>query len=223
METNLFQYNLHLKKGMRLKMKILKRNQLIILVVSLMLVTAGYLNFTSTNYDENNVGTIAELGDATLVSSNKIDSENKVENIVENVSNEMVENKENAIVENDDTIQTNQEDTYFTTSKLDRENIYSQMLETYQEIYNNTNSSSEQKNEAIKEITKINERRNAIMIAENLVIAKGFEDIVIFANENSVSVIIKAQSLEPEQIAQIQNIVSRELEVGAEIINISTK
>lgn len=216
MEINLFQYNLRLKKGMRLKMKILKRNQLIILVVSLMLVTAGYLNFTSTNYDENNVGTIAELGDATLVSSNKIDSENNVENIVENVSNEIVENKENAIVENDDTIQTNQEDTYFTTSKLDRENIYSQMLETYQEIYNNTNSSSEQKNEAIKEIAKINERRNAIMIAENLVIAKGFEDIVIFANENSVSVIIKAESLEPEQIAQIQNIVSRELEVGAE-------
>lgn len=223
MEINLFQYNLHLKKGMRLKMKILKRNQLIILVVSLMLVTAGYLNFTSTNYDENNVGTIAELGDATLVSSNKIDSENNVENIVENVSNEIVENKENAIVENDDTIQTNQEDTYFTTSKLDRENIYSQMLETYQEIYNNTNSSSEQKNEAIKEIARINETRNAIMIAENLVIAKGFEDIVIFANENSVSVIIKAESLEPEQIAQIQNIVSRELEVGAEIINISTK
>ncbi len=33
-------------------MKILKRNQLIILVISLMLVTAGYLNFTNTNYKE---------------------------------------------------------------------------------------------------------------------------------------------------------------------------
>ena len=61
------------------------------------------------------------------------------------------------------------------------------------------------------------------MIAENLVKAKGFEDIVIFSNSNSVSVIIKAEKLEPEQIAQIQNIVSRELEVSAEQINISTK
>lgn len=204
-------------------MKILKKNQLIILVISLMLVTAGYLNFTSTNYNESNVSTIAELGDATLVNSNNIESENKVENTVETINNETIENESNNIVPNEETIETNQEDTYFTTSKLDRENIYSQMLETYQEIYNNTNSTTEQKSEAIKEIAKINETRNAIMIAENLVIAKGFEDIVIFANENSVSIIIKAEKLEPEQIAQIQNIVSRELEVGAEIINISTK
>ena len=97
------------------------------------------------------------------------------------------------------------------------------MLETYQEIYNNTNSTSEQKNKAIEEISRINENRNAVMIAENLVKAKGFEDIVIFSNSNSVSVIIKAEKLEPEQIAQIQNIVSRELEVSAEQINISTK
>ena len=115
------------------------------------------------------------------------------------------------------------EDTYFTNSKLERENIYSQTLETYQEIYNNTNSSSEQKSLAIEEISKINKQRNAIMIAENLCIAKGFEDIVIFANASNVSVIVKAEKLEPEQIAQIQNIVSRELEVGAENINISTK
>ena len=216
-------------------MKILKRNQLVILVISLMLVTAGYLNFTSTNNNEANKDIVAELGDATLVSSNNIEKEE--ENIVENKEEdyEKEEEKEEEDIATQETdnineqeegekiVETVQEDTYFTTSKLERENIYSQMLETYQEIYNNTNSSSEQKEVAIQEIAKINKTRNAIMIAENLVIAKGFEDIVIFANSNSVSVIIKAEKLEPEQIAQIQNIVSRELEVGAEIINISTK
>ncbi len=198
-------------------MKILKRNQLIILVISLMLVTAGYLNFTSGNYNNTNQ-IVAELGDATLVSSNE------VENIVENTitENDIVENNpEDVNIE--ETVETIEEDTYFTTSKFERENLYSQMLETYQEIYNNTNSTSEQKNTAINEIAKINKEKNAIMIAENLVLAKGFEDIVIFANDNSVSIIIKAEKLEPEQIAQIQNIVSRELEVGAELINISTK
>ena len=97
------------------------------------------------------------------------------------------------------------------------------MLETYQEIYNNSNSSQEQKEAAMAEITKINEKRNSIMIAENLVVAKGFENVVIFLNENSVSVIVAGENLTQEQIAQIQNIVSRELEVGAEQINISTK
>ena len=41
------------------KMKVLKRDQLIILVISLMLVTAGYLNFTNTNKVEKDV--VAEL------------------------------------------------------------------------------------------------------------------------------------------------------------------
>lgn len=203
-------------------MKILKRNQLIILVISLMLVTAGYLNFTSTNAQDNTKETVAELGDATLVNSNKIENENVVENSVEQeVPKE--EKKEEEEVKPTNAETTSKEDTYFTTSKLERENIYSQMLETYQEIYNNANSTQEQKEKAIGEIAKINERRNAIMIAENLILAKGIENVVIFANENSVSVIAKAETLEPEKIAQIQNIVSRELEVGAEIISISTK
>lgn len=202
-------------------MKILKRNQLIVLVIALMLVTAGYLNFTNTNYiEENNTPVVAELGDATLVNSNAIIEEKITEeSIVENKEEPITEN----VTETIETVKDIEEDTYFITSKLERENIYSQMLETYQEIYNNVNATSEQKEEAITEIANINKTRNAIMIAENLVIAKGFENIVIFANSNSVSVIIKAEKLEPEQIAQIQNIVSRELEVGAETINISTK
>lgn len=204
-------------------MKILKRNQLIILVISLMLVTAGYLNFTSTNAQDNTKETVAELGDATLVNSNKVENENVVENSVEQEISKEVKQEKEEVVKPTNAETTPKEDTYFTTSKLERENIYSQMLETYQEIYNNANSTQEQKEKAIEEIAKINERRNAIMIAENLILAKGIENVVIFANENSVSVIAKAETLEPEKIAQIQNIVSRELEVGAEIISISTK
>lgn len=212
-------------------MKILKRNQLIVLVISLMLVTAGYLNFTSTNQSQNNSApNLASLGEATLVSSNTVEIENKEQNQVpestDNKTDETVSEEPEISQETStktDTVKTVEEDTYFTTSKLERENMYSQMLETYQEIYNNTNSTPEQKNTAMQEIAKVNETKNAIMIAENLVKAKGFKDIVIFENSNSTSVIIKADKLEPEQIAQIQNIISRELEVGAEQISISTK
>ena len=206
-------------------MKILKRNQLIILIISLMLVTAGYLNFTSTN--EKTTDVVASLGDATLVNSNA--TQETEEEIITHTELETDENnistaeKTTKDTDKTETVETVQEDTYFTTSKLERENMYSQILETYQEIYNNTNSSVEQKQDAINQIAKINETRNSIMIAENLCLAKGFQDIVIFANANSISVIVKAEKLEPEQIAQLQNIISRELEEGAESINISTK
>ncbi len=210
-------------------MKIIKRNQLIILVISLMLITAGYLNFTS---DNNTIATsylTAELGDATLVSSNAIVEENNIEGeniLIENNSVETSTNiVENNTLNEENTIETvaEMDDTYFTTSKLERENMYSQMLETYQQIYNNTETSADQKTSALNEIANINKIKNAIMIAENLISAKGFKNVVIFVNDNSVSVIIGEKEIGAEQIAQIQNIVSRELNVDAGIIHISTK
>lgn len=196
---------------------ILKRNQLVIFVIALVLVTAGYLNYTSMN--ENNENTVmtsqivAELGDATLVSSTDIENEE-----VETTQNEEIEQIDEQVLTSATT-----EDTYYTSSKLERDNMFSQLLETYQEVYNNVNSTAEQRNTAISEMAKINKTKNSVMISENLIKTKGFEDVVIFVNTNSISVIIKAEEISSEQIAQVQNIISRELEVGAEIIHISTK
>lgn len=211
-------------------MKVLKRNQLIVLVISLMLITAGYLNFTA-NQENIQTSTIASrddstIGDAQLVST--IPKENEqdiVENLIsENTSN--IENENDEIqtsVETQDNKADETEDYYFTTSKLERNTMYSESLETYQKMYNNTNATAEAKADALSKINNINNTKNAIMIAENLIIAKGFEDVVIFVNEGSISVIIKDTELKEEEVAQIQNIVSRELNVGAEIIHISNK
>ena len=217
-------------------MKVLKRNQLIVLVISLMLITAGYLNFTA-NQENVQTSTIAgrdntTIGDAQLVST--IPKENE-EEIVENLlsGNASKNETENLLPDDDNTITTmvngeddneiEKEDYYFTTSKLERNAMYSETLETYQEMYNNINATAEAKHDALSKINNINNIKNAIMIAESLIIAKGFEDVVIFSNEGSVSVIIKEEELKQEEVAQIQNIVSRELNVGVDIIHISNK
>lgn len=219
-------------------MKVLKRNQLIVLVISLMLITAGYLNFTTNQANVLETSTIASrddttIGDAQLVST--IPKENKTD-AVENLLNGEIGNTvtENLLTESEkptsgtvDTGESNSsqetEDYYFTTSKLERNTMYSELLDTYQEIYNNANSTANQKSEALTKISEINNAKNAIMIAENLIIAKGFKDVVIFVNEGSVSVIIKTEELKQEDVAQIQNIVSRELNIGVDIIHISKK
>lgn len=217
-------------------MKVLKRNQLIVLVISLMLITAGYLNFTA-NQENVATSTIADrsdtaIGDAEFVSTIPHEENVEAEEVLENndkINDEGINTIENTVetttneVETKETNQTNSEDYYFTTSKLDRNNMYSELLETYQEIYNNANATAEAKTEALAKINNINNTKNAIMIAENLILAKGFKDAVIFVNEGSVSVIIKSEELKQEEVAQIQNIVSRELNIGAEIIHISNK
>ena len=101
--------------------------------------------------------------------------------------------------------------------------MYSQMLETYEKVLNSANSLETQKQTATQEITKINEIKNKIMICENLINTKGFENSVIFVNGESISVIIKAKEIQKEEIAQIQNIIEREMNVSIENIHISTK
>ena len=218
-------------------MKIIKKNQLTILVLALMLVTAGYLNYNSTQ----NVATgtqIASLGDATLVSSNSIveDTNNVVSNSTENTvttNSELVENTtenstDNNIKENENnSVTTNAEaenkSDYYTTSRLEREKMYSQMLDSNQKILDSTTTSNKQKEAAQKEITKVNNTKNAVMITENLIKTKGFEDCIVYANEKSIDVVIKKDKLKKEDTAQIQSIVAREMNVKIANIHIMTK
>ena len=253
--------------------KIMKKNQVVLLALALMLMTAGYMNYTNNHENENML--LASLGDAQLVSANVVNDanilnevnnavadSNNEENIVEqnnineenqieeNITNETVETNANNVdpnapvsnetnVENQTTEEaestsneeskevqetsTKQADNdYFTRSKLERETMYSQMLETYTKILENGNISSEQKDIAENEIKNINNTKNAIMIVENLLATKGFENAIVFVNSPSVNVVIKGENLETEQVAQIQNIIQRELNTDIENIHITT-
>lgn len=232
--------------------KIMKKNQVVILALALMLMTAGYLNYTNNHENENLL--LAGLGDAQLVSANvtdgSVNEDNVSSNIVDtnnvdqsettennsneqNVLNEDIGTNENNIDPNapivnstngqtQETSTSASNDDYFTRSKLERETMYSQMLETYTGILENEKISSEQKDIAENEIKNINDTKNAIMVVENLFETKGFENAIVFVNNPSVNVVIKAKELGTEQVAQIQNIVQRELKTEIENIHITT-
>lgn len=197
-----------------MNLKNIKSNQIILFVVALMLVTAGYLSYTikdtpvSSNIVSENE--VASIGDAQLVSNNNVIDENSL-----NVAS--IETSANA-----DT-QTKTQDDYFATSRLGRDTMYSQMIESYQNLLDNQNVSEEQKTVATQEITKINNTQNSIMICENLIKTKGVDDVVIFVNDKSINVIVKAEKLEPDTIAQIQNIIAREMNAEIDNIHISNK
>ena len=208
---------------------IFKKNQVIISVIAIMLIAAGYMSYTTNNENVMKTSLLmdeeeyAGLGDAQLVSSEAVS--NNMENVQENETTSENMNSVNSDenVEVIDTVAKEKISSYFTESRLERDKMYSQMLESYQKILENNQISDTQREIAQQEVKKINDIRNALMISENLIKNKGFEDIIIFVNGNSVNVVIKAKDLEKEQIAQIQNIVMRELEEDIENIHISCK
>ncbi len=230
-------------------MKIIKRNQIIIFVIALMLITAGYLNYT-TGDGGDLVATsslvdseeVAGIGDAKLVSSNAIEGHESSSESLDNTNmvngnnttNTAIDEKNNAnssgsssenkTVTTSGTV-TKETDEYFTNSRLTRDTMYSQMIESYQKILDNNSISADQKAISQTEIKKINDLKNSIMICENLIKTKGFKDVVIFVNDISISVIIRADAEEitGEGAAQIQNIVAREMKAEIENIHISNK
>ena len=208
-------------------MKIIKKNQIIVYVLVLILMVAGYLNYTNNTENQLSVETttetestdnmqLADIGDATLVNSNDVKEENVSTETTENIE----DNGNNSDIE---TSSTTDEQNYFIQSKLERENMYSQMIETYEKVLNSTSSLETQKQSTTEEIQKINKIKNSIMICENLIKIKGFENNIIFVNGQSINIVIETEELTQEKIAQIQNIISREMEANIENIHITNK
>ena len=171
-------------------MKVIKRNQIIIFVGALMLIVAGYLNFSDNGLPINNLvptSTLADaeemasIGDAKLVSANVVDGEqeNEIQDIVNNndLNDSVIETNTEADIKNNDknvsenitessTTETSSNNiesvnkdkqlnnNYFTQSRLDRDTMYSQTLDTYQKIIENESISADQKAIAQKEMSK---------------------------------------------------------------------
>lgn len=209
-------------------LKAFKKSEFAIYAIAIMLVAAGYLNYSTQSQEEivetlskemsNNVVENTSIGDATLVNSDDVLEEELVDN--DNIEET---SEENNISE--EIVETNSEQTdYFTESKLNRDTNYASMISNYTAILEKDNVTELEKKIAMQEITNINNTKNAIMICENLLSTKGFANSVIFVNDKSINVVVHIdEGLNAERVAQIQNIISRELKVEINNVHISEK
>lgn len=193
--------------------------QVLLITVAIILIFMGYFNYSlDINIDKENIAKEERnehsLGDVQLVNAEpSLVANNDI------VPNEEVDDNETT----KDIINNVNENKYYEETKLERNRMYSEMLESYQNLIDSPETPQDQKAIAAKEISNINKRKNGLMIAENLIKNKGFEDVVILVNDNIVSVVVKSYILNQEQISKIQNIVERELDVEIKNINISNR
>lgn len=231
-------------------LKSFKKNDIIIYVIALMLVTAGYFNY-SINLDEEVIETYSENIAITTDSNdifvaNNLDSENianvEGDNTAINTSTNdndigdaRLVNSNEVVAENGETQNSSEEDDeeidnsdYFASSKLERDKNYASMISTYTEIIEDESVSETQKAIAMQEITEINDIQNAISICENLFSTKGFTNTLVLINNESVNVVVEVEDkeegksgLSTDKVAQIQNIITRELDADIENIHIT--
>ena len=200
-----------------------KKNDVVIYAIALMLVTAGYFNYTA-NVENTAVETYSEemSNISDITTNNTVNSNTVIENVAENDKKEDEDIGDAKLVDSNSVV--NEPTDYYASTKLERDTNYANTLSTYTKIIEDSSVSETQKSIAMKEITKINDTKNAISICENLLSTKGFENYVVLVNNESINVVVKVKGgLTKQKVAQIQNIVSREFNCKIENIHISEK
>ena len=107
---------------------------------------------------------------------------------------------------------------YIAGVQLSREQIRAKNKETLMSLINIDEAAKQQAIQDMIRITEISEKENA---AETLLMAKGFADPVVSITDDKVDVVIHASSITDPQRAQIEDIVKRKAEVGADQIIIT--
>lgn len=113
--------------------------------------------------------------------------------------------------------------TFFTEYRIERDKNRSKEYDMWQNIIESERAEPTFKTLAQEEIVKIVALTEKEMIIENLIIARGFKDALVFLTDDSVTVLVEANELNPTNIAQIQDIVMRKTKLGANNIKIMKK
>lgn len=211
--------------------KLLKKNQIIITALVVMVAVAGYLSMTeqeemkmtvsNDSVEDKEVADISEEDiildedeTATAASVSAVESEGEDKEKSDKTASK--DNAGEAVL-----VSNSVEGNYFDEAKLSREQTRAKNKETLTEVVNNKNTSSEQKEKAMNEIMKMTEISEKETATENLLAAKGFDEAVVTIVDDSVDVIVNAEELTEQQIAQIEDVVKRKTECSPDRIVIS--
>ena len=216
--------------------RLFRKNQIIITSLAIMIVIAGYLNFTADQTKPVKQEAAAET--AEKIREENIQAEEAAAGAEEDITSFPDEDLASVSAEAESTadIETPEGEkvgeavltssasagAFSASAKLNREQVRSKNEASLLEIINNTDISEDMKADAIASMNRMTDRAEKELDAELLLEAKGFKDSVVSINDDSVDVIVGAAEITDEQKAQIEDIVTRKTERNVSDIVITT-
>ncbi len=191
-------------------MKRVKKNQVIITALAIMIAVAGYINYA---------GNISDIISVSSKSGSKVVNTSTDDTIFteEEPDDESLEEPGSVILTSGQGVSSS----VISEAKLNREQIRAKNTENLTNIVNDTAIDKASKTEAINELAKIAEYSEKEAAIELLLEAKGFNDVVASVAEGSVDIVINQQTLENSQKAQIEDIAKRKTGVTSDKITIN--
>ena len=115
------------------------------------------------------------------------------------------------------------ENDYFAATVLNRQQSRDEAIDVLRLVSESEDSSAEARAEASAKIAKIATDMQNESTIETLVKAKGFEECVAIISDNSISVIVGAESLQVSEAAQILAIVYETTGISPENVSIISR
>lgn len=219
---------------------IFKRNQLIITSLAALIAVAGYLNYTEKNDKARKDKMEAAAKIEAVATGNEENSSSTVpegESVTSDAS-EKDSLSQDANQANSDDIESNDQDVqstpgeaifvnatgtvdFIVEAKLSKEYVRATNSESLNAIIANKDLSSEEKKAAVEKVAEIADISEKEIAAENLIMAKGYKDVVVTYTDGYVDVIVVAEEMDDTTRAQIEDIVKRKMEVSADKITIN--
>ena len=222
-----------MEKGNAVK-NLIKKNQLMITALAIMIAIAGYLQFAGTNLEKEYLASedtedLSAVDSADVVTDIVTDMESldsDVDIVMEDYLDEDMQVAEatpdegeipgEAVLTGTDGVEV------LSAAMLSKEQTRARNKETLLEIINSAELSDAQKQEAVDSMVRMTDVAEKEAAAEVLLQAKGFSEAVVSINGDAVDVVVNATELTDVQRAQIEDIVKRKTDIAAENIVIST-
>lgn len=109
---------------------------------------------------------------------------------------------------------------YFTEARTNRTKTRDEALDKLQKSLKDASITADEKEKLTAELSYIVKAIESESKIESLVKAKGFEDCLVYLNDEKADIVVKTEGLTPETANQIKEIVIREASVEAENISI---
>lgn len=217
-----------------------KKNQVVITALVVMIAAAGYLNYVDSVPGETSEVMLVDgdsvAGVIAQEDSAQADIISPDENIeIAQVSETTTANSaaldtqdEAAQVSagSDDAgtavfVNSGDESSYFIQAKLEREQSRAKQKDLLNEMLNNDKLDADKKSQAADQMLEIQKRIEKETAAESMIEAKGFKEVYVRIDEDTVDVVVDRTQLTESEIAQIEDIVKRKTGVSADKIRIS--
>ena len=199
--------------------KILKKNQVIITSLAVLIAIAGYLNFADVDLGLKNKeasadsSSILEDVDYDLTDETALLDENGADSSLTDVQDQTTSTPGEAVL-------TAASD-FAAQAKLSREQIRSQNKADLQAIINNQDLGDDQKQEAVSTMVSMADLTEKESAAELLLEAKGFENVFVNLTGETADVVVPEADLTDAKRAQIEDIVKRKTGIAPENIVIT--